>query len=78
MEALLRKVNDLIALLSEIGDAVETLKEENRSLSERLEAAEERIASLERERDEVKRMLMGLIKLIEDLEDLVERGRYVE
>ena len=78
MEALLRKVDELIALLSEIGDAVETLKEENRFLSERLEAAEERIASLERERDEVKRMLMGLIKLIEDFEDLVERGRYVE
>ncbi len=76
-EKLIKKVDELIKELAELGDLVLRLKEENKIIQQKLEKKEGIIERLIKEREELKKRISSLIEKIKELEERIVKGDYV-
>ncbi len=76
-EKLIKKADELIRELTELGDMVLRLKEEKEAMEGELKKKEEAIKRLKREREIIKKRISALIDKIEELEDRITKGDYV-
>ncbi len=76
-EKLIKKVDELIKELADLGDLVLRLKEENKIIQQKLEKKEEIIERLIKEREELKKRISSLIEKIKELEERIVKGDYV-
>ncbi|WP_068549499.1 hypothetical protein [Thermosulfidibacter takaii] len=76
MKELIKKTDNLIKLLVELGNTIEELQAENARLRQELEVKATKVKLLEEERLQVKRKLERLAKTVERFEDMILKGNY--